>query len=202
MDLRVETLIQARFVITMLMNKSSSKIIRPNVKKNRAPFLVGQSLMDQSCCTAVLPAYEIIFSKTWRSQFRRPINYRSARRIWIFLFIFFLWWFQNSYWHKKNNDYWTLINLNKRFPTQIRKIYLASIQKTFNNFIYPTTWRRFILLLITPEETKVRLYEIDYNSLFENDYSGPDRALNIGLGRSIKLGPENENWNKYESFLK
>ena len=47
-----------------------------------------------------------------------------------------------------------------------------------------------ILYFVIKDETGCRLYEINYKSLFENDYSGPDRALDIGQGREIELGPE------------
>ena len=89
------------------------------------------------------------------------------------------------------SDYWTLINLNSENPIEeSRQIYFSVNPAEFKHISLSDDTE--ILFFVIKDETGCRLYEINYKSLFDNDYSGPDRALNIGLGRSIELGPENE----------
>ena len=162
-------------------------------KTNRAPFLVGQSFDGSKLLYRCSAAYEYFLKNLEdpNSEDRSIIDLQENMEV--IFYSFFSLDGSKIVIGTKNNDYWTLINLNSRFPTQIRKIYFSIDPEDFQQLYLSDDMKKIYFVINYAEETKVRLYEIDYNSLFENDYSGPDRALNIGLGRSIKLGPENEN---------
>ena len=89
------------------------------------------------------------------------------------------------------SEYWTLINLNSENPIEeSRQIYFSENPAEFEHISLSDDTE--ILYFVIKDDTGCRLYEINYKSLFENDYSGPDRALNIGQGRTIELGSENQ----------
>ena len=159
-------------------------------KKNRAPFLVGQSFDGSKLLYRCSAAHEYFLKNLEdpNSEDRSILNLQEEYVI----YSFFSLDGSKIVIGTKNNDYWTLINLNSRFPTQIRKIYFSVDPEDFQQLYLSDDMEKIYIVIKNEEETEVRLYEIAYNSLFENDYSGPDRALNIGLGRSIELGPENK----------
>ena len=88
------------------------------------------------------------------------------------------------------SDHWTLINLNSDNPiADSKSVYFSADPASFQQFSLSDDMKK--LYFVNKDENGMKLHEIDYNSLFEEDYSKPDRPLKIGQGRTIELGPEN-----------
>ena len=163
--------------------------------KNRSPYLVEQSFDGSKLLYRCTASY-VYFLKNLEdpnSEDRSILNLRENMLEDYVSNSFFSLDGSKMIFSTVNTDYWTLINLNSRIPTEIRKIYFSIDPEEFQQLYLSEDMEKIYFVIKNEEETEVRLYEIEYSSLFENDYSSPLHALNIGLGRSIELGPESEN---------
>ena len=86
-----------------------------------------------------------------------------------------------------SNDYWTLINLNSDDPiAESKPIYFSSSPKYFQQFSLSGNKDKLYFVINTDRE-EIKFYEIDYNDLFEKDYSDRLSPLDIGQGRTIEI---------------
>ena len=86
------------------------------------------------------------------------------------------------------SDHWTLINLKSDNPiAESKPVYFNANPENFQQFSLSDDMKK--LYFVNKDENGMKLHEIDYNSLFEKDYSNPQKPLNIGQGRTIELGP-------------
>ena len=89
------------------------------------------------------------------------------------------------------NNFWTIFNLNYDDPmSKTRKNYFSVNPKRFKQLSVSDDMTK-LYFVIKNDAGEIRLYDIDYNSLFNNNYSSQDRALDIRQGQLIELGPEN-----------
>ena len=68
-----------------------------------------------------------------------------------------------------------------------KPVYFNANPENFQQFSLSDDMKK--LYFVNKDENGMKLHEIDYNSLFEKDYSNPQKPLNIGQGRTIELGP-------------
>ena len=85
-------------------------------------------------------------------------------------------------------DHWTLINLNSG---DRRPIYFNVCPSYFQQLSLSDDMTKLYFIINTEDENGMKLHEIDYNSLFEDDYSKRDHGMNIGQGKLIELGSKN-----------
>ena len=89
-------------------------------------------------------------------------------------------------------DHWTWINLNSDNPMEeSRPIYFNVCPEYFQQLSLSDDMKKLYFIVNTEDGTGCKLHEIDYNNLFEKDYSDPQSPLDIGQGRLIELGSKN-----------